>query len=128
MIREGGRQRARLRAGSPVEIIESPRAGPGTRALAAEERGSGLGHSPEAVERSGWQRRDSRGRSVLKALTWRVVALVITVGTVWLVTGEPGIAAAVGGIDAGVKLVAYYMHERAWDRSAFGRIADRVSG
>ena len=128
MIREGGRQRARLRAGSPVEISESPRAGPGTRALDAEERGSGLGHSSEAVERSGRQRRDSRGRSVLKALTWRVVALVITVGIVWLVTGEPGIAAAVGGIDAGVKLVAYYMHERAWDRSAFGRIADRVSG
>ena len=128
MIREGGQQRAWLRVGSQGEIIESPFAGPGTSPLAAEEREIGLGHSSKAMEKRDRQRRDSRGRSVLKALTWRAIALVITVGVVWLATGEPGIAAAVGGIDAGVKLFAYYIHERAWDRSAFGRIADRVSG
>ena len=128
MIREGGQQTARLRVGSQEGVIENPCAGPGTSPLAAKERESGLGHSSDAVEKRGQPRRDSRGRSVLKALTWRAVALVITVVVVWLATGEPGIAAAVGGIDAGVKLVAYYIHERAWDRSAFGRIADRVSG
>ena len=128
MIREGGQQTARLRVGSQEGVIENPCAGPGTSPLAAKERESGLGHSSRAMEKGGQQRRDSRGRSVLKALTWRAVALVITVVVVWLATGEPGIAAAVGGIDAGVKLVAYYIHERAWDRSAFGRIADRVSG
>ena len=128
MIREGGQQTARLRVISQGEAIESPCAGPGANPLVAEEREPGLGHSSEAVEKRGQPRRDSRGRSVLKALTWRAVALVITVVVVWLATGEPGIAAAVGGIDAGVKLVAYYIHERAWDRSAFGRIADRVSG
>ncbi len=128
MIREGGQQKAWLRVGSQGGIIESPCVGPVTSPLAAEERESGLGHSSRAMEKRGRQRRDSRGRSVLKALTWRVVALVITVGVVWLATGEPRIAAAVGGIDAGVKLVAYYIHERTWDRSAFGRIADRVSG
>ena len=128
MIREGGQQRAWLRVGSQGGIIEGPCAGPGTSPLAAEERESGLGHSSRAVENRGRQRRESRGRSVLKALTWRVASLVLTVGIVWLVTGEPRIAAAVGGIDVGVKLVAYYIHERAWDRSAFGRIAGRVSG
>ena len=128
MIREGEQQRVRPRAGSPVEIIEHPCASPGIRALAVEERESGLGRGSRAMEKNGQPRRDSRGRSVLKALTWRAVALVITVGVVGLATGEAGIAAAVGGIDAEVKLVAYYIHERAWDRSAFGRIADRVSG
>ena len=51
MIREGGQQMARLRVGSQGEIIESL----GTRALAAEERESGLGHSSEkfALELSG---------------------------------------------------------------------------
>lgn len=118
MIKEGGQSRG---------VIENPCAGPGTSPLAAEEEKRGLGAMLEAMEKRGQPRRDSRGRSVLKALTWRIIALVITVAVVWLATGEPGIAAAVGGVDAGVKLVAYYTHERAWDRSAFGRIADKVS-
>lgn len=65
---------------------------------------------------------ESHLRSVTKAITWRVVGLAITASTVWVVTGEPGIAATVGIADTLLKIGSFYMHERAWNRSKFGRV------
>jgi uncharacterized membrane protein len=42
---------------------------------------------------------------------------------VWVVTGEAKFAAAIGAADAAVKIGLYYLHERAWNRSNFGRKA-----
>jgi uncharacterized membrane protein len=39
---------------------------------------------------------------------------------VYLVTGEKGIAMTVGALDVVVKLVAFYLHERAWGRIRWG--------
>jgi uncharacterized membrane protein len=65
---------------------------------------------------------ESHRRSVAKAITWRVVAFVITVGVVWVVTGEPSSAAAIGIMDAVIKIFSYYLHERAWNRLRLGRV------
>ena len=72
------------------------------------------------------QRRDrpileSRPRSLIKALSWRVTALVVTMSIVLVVTGELRFAAIVGGMDALFKIGLYYFHERAWNRFSFGR-------
>ena len=61
----------------------------------------------------------SRKRSVFKAFTWRVVALIITICVAYIVTGEVHVAVGVAAIDSIIKVVAYYLHERTWDR--FGR-------
>ena len=64
---------------------------------------------------------ESQRRTITKALTWRVVATSITACIAWAVTGEVRFGAFIGGLDALIKLVSYYAHERVWNRVDFGR-------
>lgn len=64
---------------------------------------------------------ESRRRSLLKALSWRLVALTITTVVAYVLFNDAKIAASVGLLDSLVKIVAYYAHERAWHRVSFGR-------
>jgi uncharacterized membrane protein len=57
---------------------------------------------------------DPKSKSVKKAIMWRVIATVVTASLVLAVTGELTIAGTVGALDAGIKMVAYYFHERWW--------------
>ena len=64
---------------------------------------------------------ETRKRSIVKAVTWRAGGLVVTVAVAWVVTGRADVAASVGILDTVLKVAAYYVHERLWARSAFGR-------
>jgi uncharacterized membrane protein len=55
-------------------------------------------------------------KSVKKTISWRVIALILTVITAWLVTGSIAIAGSIGGIDAIFKTICYWVHEEAWER------------
>jgi adenylylsulfate kinase len=61
-------------------------------------------------------------RSMLKALSWRVVASLLTALLVYAFTREPAVSAAIGGVEFFAKLVMYWLHERAWNRLPFGRV------
>lgn len=63
---------------------------------------------------------DSQKRSILKTVSWRVAATVITAGVTFLLTGRAELAVTVGLGDAAVKLVIYYFHERLWTRIRYG--------
>ena len=58
--------------------------------------------------------KDSKKRSVLKTLSWRVIATSIGMGLVYFCTGEAGFSLAFGVADFVIKSAAYYLHERAW--------------
>lgn len=60
-------------------------------------------------------------RTILKAATWRIGGLVMTLTVAWAVTGRGDIAMAIGLVDTCVKLVAFYVHERIWLKLKFGR-------
>ena len=60
-------------------------------------------------------------RSIVKAVSWRVVATVTTTLLVWLFTGEVGLALTIGAFEAVAKMALYFLHERAWNRLTFGR-------
>ncbi len=62
-------------------------------------------------------------RSIAKSLSWRVVAGIITTCVAWTMTGRLKFAAEVGLIDTLVKLLVYFLHERAWNRIGYGRVA-----
>jgi uncharacterized membrane protein len=64
---------------------------------------------------------DSHLRSLGKAATWRVVATLITMSVAFGVTGEVALAATIGLVDTTVKILAYYGHERLWNRLEVGR-------
>lgn len=58
--------------------------------------------------------RESRIRSFLKAVTYRITGTVTTALLVWFLTGEIAVALAIGAVEPAVKIVIYYLHERAW--------------
>ena len=63
----------------------------------------------------------TRTRSILKTITWRSLATMITTGIAYLVTGSIDLAMGIGAIDTIIKLIAYYLHERMWDATEYGR-------
>lgn len=64
---------------------------------------------------------DTHLRSILKAITWRIIASFTTFALTYIVTGEISKAASVGIFDVIVKIFLNYLHERVWDKVKFGR-------
>ena len=68
---------------------------------------------------------ETRKRSVVKALSWRFVATLITATVVFVMTGDFEIAAEIGLLDTTVKLGVFFLHERMWLRIPYGRYTPR---
>lgn len=64
---------------------------------------------------------ESHKRSILKAVTWRLFAVTVTTLVVYFFTKEVALSLGIGLADTVIKIVAYYSHERLWDRMDFGR-------
>tara|TARA_B110001454_G_scaffold218335_1_gene246002 strand:+ start:395 stop:658 length:264 start_codon:yes stop_codon:yes gene_type:complete len=60
-------------------------------------------------------------RSVLKALSWRVVGTIDTLLVSYYVTGKFTLAASIASVDFLTKLVLYFFHERIWNRIKWGK-------
>ncbi len=54
-------------------------------------------------------------RSMVKALSWRVVGTLDTMLISWFITGELTMALSIGSIEVITKMVLYYGHERIWN-------------
>ena len=65
---------------------------------------------------------ESHARSIIKALSWRFIATVVTFLVAWFLTGTVNVALKIGLLDTSIKLAAYYFHERAWIQLSFGRL------
>ena len=57
---------------------------------------------------------ESRTRSLLKGLTWRIIASTAIFIITYITTGEINTAAKVTSIEFPSKLALYYLHERMW--------------
>lgn len=64
---------------------------------------------------------ETHKRSIVKAITWRLIAVIITTTVVYLYTKEIVLSVSIGAIDTLIKLISYYLHERMWNRLKFGR-------
>jgi uncharacterized membrane protein len=64
---------------------------------------------------------ETHARTILKSLTWRMGGLLMTFAAAWAITGKIELAASIGALDTGVKIIAYYFHERMWLKIRFGR-------
>jgi len=61
-------------------------------------------------------------RTLVKTLTWRIIALVTTIAVVYIYSGDINKSLVVGISANALKMVFYYVHERVWNRIEFGRI------
>ncbi|MFH1479394.1 MAG: DUF2061 domain-containing protein [Candidatus Omnitrophota bacterium] len=60
-------------------------------------------------------------RTICKTVTWRGLGACFTIALVYLYSGSIKESFAVGFLVELVKMGLYYMHERIWNRSSFGR-------
>ena len=63
---------------------------------------------------------DTHKRSILKTVTFRVVATAVTMVLVFVFTDSLVLAGSVGLLDVILKLAIYYLHERLWERISWG--------
>lgn len=64
---------------------------------------------------------ESHYRSIIKAITWRAGGTVVTCMVACIVTGSFDLAAKIGILDTVIKIGAFYVHERFWNRVDFGK-------
>ena len=65
--------------------------------------------------------KETKSRSIIKTISWRVLATLTTIVLVYIFIGDTTIALSVGGIEVILKMLIYFFHERAWDKIKFGR-------
>jgi len=56
----------------------------------------------------------SKGRHILKTITWRIIGTIDTIVLSWLITGSLTLGFSIGGVEVVTKMILYYLHERVW--------------
>ncbi len=65
--------------------------------------------------------RDTHTRSMVKAVSWRVLGTIATSVIVFIFTRRWGLSLFVGAMEFVSKIGLFWLHERIWDRVRFGR-------
>ncbi len=60
-------------------------------------------------------------RSVIKAISWRVVGTIDTILISWLLIGDVSIAFTIGSVELVTKMLLYFFHERIWNKIKWGK-------
>ena len=60
---------------------------------------------------------ESVRKSVMKTMSWRVIATTTTFVISWIVTGSVLAGGVIASIEFWAKLALYYVHERVWSRA-----------
>ncbi len=65
---------------------------------------------------------ETRKRSVMKGLTWRITGTLDTVIIAYIFTRSIKQASSIGAVEVVTKVILYYLHERAWLKIGWGRV------
>lgn len=65
--------------------------------------------------------REGHGRSLMKAVSWRMVGTVDTFTISFFVTGRVSIAGSIAAVEVVTKILIYYLHERVWAVLPWGK-------
>ncbi len=64
---------------------------------------------------------ERKRRSILKAISWRIIGTLDTFLISLLITGKFKFAISISGIELLTEFSLYFMHERIWTRIKFGK-------
>jgi len=64
---------------------------------------------------------DKASRSIVKAISWRVIGTLDTIVISWIITGEVTMALSIGLIEVVTKMLLYFFHERIWNLIKWGK-------
>ena len=65
----------------------------------------------------------NKTRSLVKAISWRILASADTFLISYIVTGKLSWAGSIAFLEVITKTVLYYLHERGWNRINWGTIS-----
>ena len=60
-------------------------------------------------------------RSIVKAISWRMIGTLDTLVVSYLLTGKIALATSIASIDFVTKMILYFFHERIWNRIKWGK-------
>jgi len=63
---------------------------------------------------------ETRIRSTIKGITWRIVASVSTLILSFILTGNIVFSGIISVLDTVIKFIEYYLHERIWSWIPWG--------
>lgn len=63
---------------------------------------------------------EQKKRTIVRVITYRLGAMIILMSTAWILTGNSSQTSAISATFALASSVFYYLHERAWIRTAWG--------
>jgi uncharacterized membrane protein len=75
-----------------------------------------------AAETGPFTAMETKTRSLLKSVSYRVFASIVTAVLIFSFTGKLLLAVGLGVLDSVVKILVFFLHERAWMAIPFGRI------
>ena len=64
---------------------------------------------------------DTHKRTIFKTITWRIIATVTTILVIYVWTGSWTKSFGAGIVANALKTIFYYIHERLWNLTDFGR-------
>ena len=70
----------------------------------------------EAVKNS-----EKATRSIVKAISWRIVGTLDTILISWFITGQITMALSIGLVEVVTKMILYFFHERIWNTIKWGK-------
>jgi uncharacterized membrane protein len=65
---------------------------------------------------------ESKKRTVLKTITWRIIATLTTMMLVYFFTKKITLSLGIGILEVIIKMIVYFCHERLWLRIKLGVI------
>ncbi len=64
---------------------------------------------------------ETHKRSIVKAISYRILGTIITALIVFVFTGNFSVSLGVAGVELFAKSIAYYLHERIWNSVGRGK-------
>ena len=64
---------------------------------------------------------DTRKRSIVKSIIWRIICIIVSIITAFLLTGKIEVSIAIGTTYNAITMVLYYFHERLWNTLKWGK-------
>jgi uncharacterized membrane protein len=64
---------------------------------------------------------ETQSRSIAKAVSYRILGSAVTGLIFFVLTGKAKLSLGATGLDVVLKILAYWFHERIWDRIHYGR-------
>lgn len=63
----------------------------------------------------------SQSRSLVKSFTWRIIAIITTFISIYIITGKIHFALQGTILTNFINFILYYWHERIWNKIQWGR-------